>query len=503
MGRSQLFAIGFGALTLASSLVSQGPLYRERWADLHLELLRERVVRECAGREQPAALRASELLISTDDAIPFRPACEALASLRGVKCDDASLLRGTMGAYVLPEVVDPTAAKEDCRQLHVTALLPYALPIPSEIRFVVEVFDKAGARALAVEFGQGAQLEDLRMGYSHVEVPASDLADGAWRVRLSTWIDGKGPRDTDPVVEHTFHVLRGYQQRVEAAQQKILAAENGLPPVERALLRGMLLEINRAYSGEAFDGDSDAVTDLERAERALANLAAGKPMLDGLRTILPAALPSGGGEPVSTVLRWPTQTEGSQKRPLVCVLPGAPALDPRGRRPSAPEARTARWAFRRIGDLGLGDEWPMLWMQSQGAGHYHAKSLPMSLEAAHSLMPTDGTTIFVTELESSVAFCFSEPLLRSARALVLCGAGALARPQLESHAKLPILGIPLTGHPSSASLRFTADVADRIRADGGSCAFRLAADRPRPWVGGLAAAKAEAAAFVRESATAK
>lgn len=503
MGRSQLFAVGFGALTFASSLFAQGPFYRERWADLHLELLRERVVRECAGREETAARRASDLLVSTDDAIPFRPACEALASLRGVKCDEPFLLRGTLGAYVLPEVVDPAAAKEDCRQLHVTALLPYAMPIPSDIRFVVEVFDKAGARASAVEFGSGAQLEDLRMGYSHVEVPASDLADGAWRVRLSTWIDGKGPRDSDPVVEHTFHVLRGYQRRVEAAQQKILAAERGLPPVEQALLRGLLLEINRAYAGEAFDGDSDAVADLARAERALANLAAEKPLLDGLRTILPAALPSGGGEPVSAVLRWPTQGGGAPKRPLVCVLPGAPALDPRGRRPSAPEARTARWACRRVGDLGLGDEWPVLWLQSQSTAMSYAKALPTALECAHALLPTDGTTIFVTELESSVAICFADALLGSARALVLCGAGAFARPQLESRAKLPILGIPLTGHPSSASLQFTADVADRIRADGGSSAFRLAADRPRPWVGGLASAKAEAAAFVRESATAK
>lgn len=503
MGRSQLLAIGFGALTFASPSFAQGPFYRERWADLHLELLRERVVRECAGREDSAARRCAELLVSTDDAIPFRPACEALASLRGVECDDAYLLRGTMGAYVLPEVVDPTAEKEDCRQLHVTALLPYALPVPAGIRFVVEVFDKAGAKAVSAEFGSGAQLEDLRMGYSHVEVPASDLADGAWRVRVSTWIDGNGPREADPVVEHTFHVLRGYQKRVESAQQKILAVESGLPSAERALLRGMLLEINRAYAGEAFDGESDAVADLERAERALRNLAGEKPLLDGLRALLPAALPSGGGDPACATLRWPTPKEGATKRPLVCVLPGAPALDPRGRRPSAPEARTSRWAHRRIGDLGLGDEWPIVWMQSQGAGLHYAKALPTALEAAHALLPTDGTTIFVTELEASVAICFADSLLDSARALVLCGAGAFSRPQLERRASMPILGIPLTGHPSSASLQFTAANADRIRDDGGACAFRLAPEGPRPWVGGLAAARSEAAAFVREAAAAK
>lgn len=503
MGCSQLFAVGFGALTFATSLVAQGPFYRERWADLHLELLRERVVRECAGREESVARTCANLLVTVDDAVPFRPVCEALASLRGVKCDEAFLLRGTMGAYVLPEVVDPTAAKEDCRQLHVTALLPYALPMPGEVRLVVEVFDPAGAKAFSAEFGAGASVEDLRMGYSHVGVPASDLADGAWRVRLSTWIDGKAPRDTDPVVEHAFHVLRGYQKRAESVQQGILAAEGALPPVERAVLRGMLLEINRAYAGEAFDGASDAVADLQRAERALENLGKEKPLLEGLRSFLPAALPSGGGQPVSAALRWPTAREGAQPRPLVCVLPAAPALDPRGRRPSAPEARTGRWAHFRLGDLGLGDDWPIVWMQSQGAGVRYGNALPTALRAAHELLPTDGTTIFVTELESSVALCFTDAILDSARAVVLCGAGAFSREQLERRASLPILGIPLTGHPSSASLQFTAGVADRIRAEGGACAFRLTADRPRPWFGGLASARAEAAAFVRESAAAK
>ncbi len=503
MGRSQLFAAGFGALTFASPLFAQGPFYRERWADLHLELLRERVVQECEGRDESAARICSNLLVTADDAIPFRPVCEALASLRGVACDDAFALRGTMGAYVLPEVVDPTSAKEDCRQLHVTALLPYAMPMPGEIRLVVEVIDPVGAKVVTAEFGSAAQVEDLRMGNAHVEVPVSELADGAWRVRMSTWIDGKSPRATDPVIEHTFHVLRGYQQRAESVQQKIAVAESALAPIDRALLRGMLLEVNRAYAGEAFDGKSDAVADLQRAERALDNLAKKQPLLDGLRTLLPAALPGGDDAIVSLVLRWPTPQEGATKRPLVCVLPGAPALDPRGRRPSAPSMRTGRWAHRRIFDLGLGDEWPMLWLQSQGSGIYYAKALPTVLAAAHELLPTDGTTVFLTELESSVAICFADTVLDSARALVMCGAGALSRQQLDRLNKLPILGVPLTGHPSSASLQFTAGSADRIRNEGGVSAFQIASERPRPWVGGLASAMAEVRAFVQQVAAAK
>ena len=76
----QLLAAGLGALTLAvSPLLAQGPFYRERWADLHLELLRERVVRECAGRDDGTVANVARMLVNVDDSIPFRPAAHALA----------------------------------------------------------------------------------------------------------------------------------------------------------------------------------------------------------------------------------------------------------------------------------------------------------------------------------------------------------------------------------------------------------------------------------------
>jgi len=41
-------------------------------------------------------------------------------------------------------------------------------------------------------------------------------ADGSYRLRLSTTIDGEGPREHDYTIEHGFYVLRGYQARAEA-----------------------------------------------------------------------------------------------------------------------------------------------------------------------------------------------------------------------------------------------------------------------------------------------
>jgi len=500
----QLLAAGLGALTLAvSPLLAQGPFYRERWADLHLELLRERVVRECAGRDDGTVANVARMLVNVDDSIPFRPAAHALAELRGVRCDDAFLLRCTVGAYVLPEIVDPDASKEECRSLHVTVLLPYVVPLPQDVRFDLEVFDKAGERRFAMDFGAGRQIEDLRMGHVHVEAPAKDLADGTYVARVSVLVDGKRPSSTDYVVEHAFHVLRGYQPRAEAVQSKILAVEAGLPMSDRALLRGLMLEVNRAYAGEAFDGASDAVADLERAERALANLAAEKPLLDGLETLLPAALPTGGDKVLPAVLHWPVRKETDPKRPLVCVLAGAPALNTSGRRPSAPDARSARWLHRRVGDFGIGEEWPVVWIESQKPSLPYAKCLPTALEAVHERLPTDGTTIFVAELEAAVALCFVDPLLDSARGVVLCGAGAMSRQQLARHAKLPILGIPLTGNVSSQSLQFSALWAKEMRESGAESGFRLAPDRTRPWIAGLASARGEIAQFVRAVAATK
>jgi hypothetical protein len=133
----------------------------------------------------------------------------------------------------------------------------------------------------------------------------------------------------------------------------------------------------------------------------------------------------------------------------------------------------------------------------------YAKCLPTALAAVHERVPTDGTTIFVAELEAAVALCFVDPLLDAARGVVLCGAGGMSRQQLTRHAKLPILGIPLTGNVSSQSLQFSDLWAKQMREGGAESGFRLAPDRSRPWIAGLASGRAEIAQFVRTVAASK
>jgi hypothetical protein len=498
MGQSQLLAAGIAALTAAACLCAQGPLYRERWADLHLELLRERVVRECQGREQDVVLQEAELLAQAGGSNPFRPAAEALASLRGVACDEAFWARAMLGSYVLPEVVDPQASNEGCRSLHVTALLPYALPWNGPRSFRIEVADATGARRFAQEFGADVPLPDLLMGEASVAIPCAEWEDGAYRLRLSLSIDGQGPRARDPVVEHGFFVLRGYQQRSEAAKAAAEAALPRLEAVEQALLRGMLGHVQRAYTGEAFDGASDAVGDLLRAERALQNLDEDKPLLAGLDTVLPAALPGEGADLIEAVLRWPaTAASEPERRPLLLFLAGAPAYDTRGRRPSAPAARSGRWLARRLG-ADLLPEWPAAFVQSPTPHVPFGRGLPAAIAALHAVLPTDGRTIVVAELDAALGLCYQPKLLALADAVALVGAGAMAQNALEALGSKPILGVSLSGHPSGAGLSLLAQFAERLQAQGKASGYRLAPERPRPWVAGAFAAQAEIEQFVRE-----
>lgn len=497
MGSRQLLAVAVLALT--SVVAAQGPLYRERWSDLHLERLREKVADECVQRDDDTMAEVAKRL-AVDDPNPFLPAARALARLRGIDCDDAFALRASMGAFVLPEVVDPESTKEECRALQVTVLLPYVLPVPGRLHFEVEVFDGTGRRLFGTDFGYDLPIEDLHLGQARAAVPCAELTDGQYRVRLSTVLDGKGPRATDYAIEHTFSVLRGYQARSEAAQRAASTRAEQAPATERALLLGMALEVARAYSGEAFDGSSEAVADLVRLETALANLGAEKPLLEGLRTRLPAALPTAGKELLGAVLRWPDAVADAPKRPLVVVLGAMPALDRTGRRPSWPEVRTAKWVERRCGDFGLGTAVPFAWVQSPGGFVDYAKALPVAIETLHALLPTDGTTIVVAELEAAVAVCYAPKVLAGLKGLVLVGGGAMSKAMLVEHAAMPVLGVPLTEHASSQGLVFTEKASEALRAEGGKSEFAQVAARARPWVFGARSARAEIAQFLRATA---
>ncbi len=483
---------------LLAAAPAQGPAYRDRWRDLQLELLREQLLHECQGRDQATLQVVADLVAATDSAAPNRPVVRALAHLRGVDADDAFVLRACLGAFVLPEVVDPAADREDCRSLHVSVQMPYTMTVPGAIAFELEVFDAAGARLHRSSFGKDAAPEDLRMAYTTVAVPGNEFADGSYRVRLSTRLDDAPPRAHDLVLEHRFHVLRGYETRAAGVHADAVLAAAKLGPRERAGLAGVVGEVDRAFTGEPFAGASDALVDLERAEQVLANVAAGRAPLDGLHGAVALGLPTGGETRLDAIVALPEAEAAAARRPLVVAIAATPALDVDGRRPMAPEIRAPGWLRRRVGDFGLGPAVHMAWLQSPGAGLPFARSLPAALDALRDLLPTDGRLVLVLELEAAVALCYAPEILQRTSGVVLIGGGVLALPQLRALGDLPMLGVTLTGHRSGRGLEFMAALS---RGEQGvvdwPCRFTLLPATPRPWVFGAAAATREIADFVR------
>ena len=486
---------------LALAGPAQGPLYRERWAFLHLELLRGQVQAGCAGRDRDTLAHIAELLAAPDDGVPFLPAARALAALRGVPCDAAFQLRALAAAFVLPEVVDPAVDAQgpsaDCRALNVSMFLPYSMPLPGKVAFALEAVDGSGAPVAAATIDADTGLEDLRMGRAHASLAGAGLPAGRYRLRVRTLLDGAGPRPGDVVLEHVFHVLRGYQQRADGARALAAAWRGKLAPVADAALQGFLGEVERAYAGEAFDGQSDAVAELERLERALANARAGKAPWAGMTGDVALGLPTGGDAVLSAVVRLPADDAA---RPLLVFAGGAPAYDTTVRRPGAPSCRTGRLVARRLGDFGLGGQCHVAWLQSPATGLRYAAALPQALAALRAMLPTDGRTVVVLEYEAAIAAAYAGDMLRrETKGAVLVGAGAFSAATLHPLGDLRLFGVPMSGHPSSQGLERTAQVAaGKYGPVDWQGRFELAAAAPRPWTSGAAAARDEIAAFVRD-----
>jgi hypothetical protein len=82
MGEGKLLAAGTAALMLAGAAAAQGPLYRERWADLQLETLRLRVQAESRGRDDATLAAVADLLVAPDHGMASRPAAASPPTTR-------------------------------------------------------------------------------------------------------------------------------------------------------------------------------------------------------------------------------------------------------------------------------------------------------------------------------------------------------------------------------------------------------------------------------------
>jgi hypothetical protein len=512
MGQGHVFTAGSAALKAAcaaalalspavlspavlSPAVAQGPGYRERFAFMHLELRRAEVLRELAGRDQAVRAAVAADLLAPDQGNPFRPVAVALARLRGVECDAAFLLRACVGAFVLPEVVDPGGKNENCQRGNVSVFTPYLLPDVGRVVIVVELVDRAGEVLHTHRIEQDTAAEDLRQAKARMRVPGERLDDGAYRLRIRTVIGDGQPRPGDPVLEHTFFVQRGYQARTEAALQAAVEAADALPPLPRAQLGGLAAEVRRAYAGEAFDGFPDSVQDLARLELALRNVREQKPIATGMSGFVAMAVPNGASPPgqLAAVVRFPA----GARKPLVVFAGGVPAYDAGTNRPLVPGARSPRWLWR---DLALFDEtgrFHVAFLESPGNGVDYARALESAMAALTELLGARREdTVLVLEREAAAAACLQTKLMAGLAGVVLVGGGILAAPDLPRLGALPLLACPSSA-PSSDGLR---RIRDLVAGKYGPVEFqgRFVFDdaQSRPWPFGLALCQDAIRSFV-------
>jgi len=400
---------------------------------------------------------------------PFQAPALALARLRGVEADPAFVLRATLGVFPLPEVCDPDAANEVCRQLNASVFLPFTVPAPGALAFLVEVRDRAGAACFAQKLEQDTAVADLRMARPVARIPGAELADGSYELRVRALVDGAPPRPADPELRVRFAVLRGYQARAERALGTARDLAPQLPQRDRSLLEGLAAEVRRAYLGEAFDVASDAVGDLVRLEAALENLRQDRHPLHGLRGELAGAVP-GAAAPLACVLRpagGRSLAEPGPARPLVVIAGASPAYDLEATRPAAPATRGPRWLAAELGGFAAGRDWDLAFLESPGGGRNYAEDLRRAIPALRELCGTrDRPVVLVCDRESaSIAGLQLAGLRGSIAGLVLVGAGAIPAPVLDGLGDLPVrLGL-LHGCRSSDGLQRVLDYVARAQAE--------------------------------------
>lgn len=475
---------------------AQGPAYRERWGYLHVERRRAELLEELQGRAESDREAVASLLIADGDGVPFRPIAKALAHLRGVEADAAFQLRCALGLFVLPEVVDPDASQAACQSAHFSVHLPFSLPAAGDMAFEVTVRNADGDVVFEQLRDDEVSMRDVRLAQVEFVVPGSGLEDGTYEVTLKTLLDGAAPRSADPTLRWRVHVLRGYQQRAELAMGKAVELRAGLEPLPRALLDGFAARVSRAYTGEAFAVQSDAVADLQRLERCVDNLIASRAPLLGIHGAVPTALP-GGDAALPCVLR---PNAARKLRPTVVFATGAPSYGVGARRPAAPTVRDARWLTRELDDFGRAEGWNLAIFDSPGGGRSYAKALLASLQALPGVLPSnDQKPVLVCDREAAAVVALQAANFRPlVSGLVLIGGGVIPSQALAQLEGLPVRFVALSNYPASRSIeRLLEYVGARKASELNGLDFASLHRRATPWPFGVVMSSAELRDFAQ------
>jgi hypothetical protein len=256
-------------------------------------------------------------------------------------------------------------------------------------------------------------------------------------------------------------VLRGYQQRSEAAMPAAAAKAASRSPGAQAVLAGSAGLVGRAYSGEAFAVQSDAAHDLHRLEQQLAAVERGDPLTPSPGVDLPLAIPVPGGVPLAAVLR-----AASTAAPMLILISGAPAYDLTGKRPTAPVSRDPAWLAHEFRTFAASRGWHLAFVESPGGGRDFGRALAAALPVLHELAPVRGLPLVVCEREAAAVVGLQAHTLREAvSGLVLVGGGAMPTNLLERARSLPIRYARVHGAPANEAMQRVIDFVNGRPAD--------------------------------------
>lgn len=443
------------AAALVPRALAQGVLRKEENAYRYLTERRLELVAAWPSLDDAQRQQLCQDLVGEDAGVPFRPVLRALARLAGREADAAWMARGSLGAFALPEVVDPEGANPFCRDLHVTLYLPYKLPGLGEddVTLGVSVWTEgedprevwSGAVDEAVGVG------DLLRYQGRVTVPCGELDDGAYRARVRATVAGVAPGPRDPQLELRFDVLRGFQARAEAVLESV---GEGLDPGSRAhdVWAGFAMPVSRAYFGREGAPLYRPVADLKRVEDALAARDAGEePVLTGTGWVT-VGVPGGaeraaGVPPIQLRLRLPAAGQGTP----VLLLPGAPTYASTGRRPGGPRTTDPAWIAGLV-DGVEGLTGPVAVLESSGRTGSAVQDLEAALEYLRGVWG-ERRVALVAEREAAVVASLAVAKVRDRlAALVLIGAGSVFRDRLGDFVGLPVRMIPEHGTPAARNL---------------------------------------------------